>query len=133
MNFIYTRKFIIIAISLTLFFLNACVVSVYEDDILENYNHKIKKGWQQEGKASWYGPKFHGKTTANGETYDMYAYTAAHRTLPFNTVLLVINQANSKEVQVRVNDKEPFIRGRIIDLSYEAAKKLDMISAEYGS
>ncbi len=84
-------------------------------------------GWDEEGIASWYGKKFHGRRTANGERYDMYGVTAAHRTLPFGTVVLVRNMNNGKELQVRINDRGPFIKGRIIDLSYGAARKLDMI------
>ena len=84
-------------------------------------------GWDEEGIASWYGKKFHGRQTANGERYDMYGITAAHRTLPFGTVVLVRNMNNGKELKVRINDRGPFIKGRIIDLSYGAARKLDMI------
>lgn len=84
-------------------------------------------GWDEEGIASWYGKKFHGRQTANGERYDMYDITAAHRTLPFGTVVLVRNMNNGKELKVRINDRGPFIKGRIIDLSYGAARKLDMI------
>lgn len=81
----------------------------------------------EEGVASWYGPKFHGNLTANGEKYDMYGLTAAHRTLPFNTVLRVENQDNGKSVVVRINDRGPFAKNRIIDLSKKAAQEIDMI------
>jgi len=81
----------------------------------------------QWGKASWYGTKFHGKKTANGEIYNMYAMTAAHKTLPFETVVSVKNVENNRTVEVRINDRGPFARGRIIDLSYAAAKKLGMV------
>lgn len=81
----------------------------------------------ESGVASWYGPKFHGNLTANGERYDMYGLTAAHRTLPFNTVLRVENQDNGKSVIVRVNDRGPFAKNRIIDLSKKAAQEIDMI------
>lgn len=81
----------------------------------------------EQGVASWYGPNFHGKLTANGETYNMYDLTAAHRTLPFNTVLRVINQDNGEAVVVRVNDRGPFAKNRIIDLSKKAAEEIDMI------
>lgn len=81
----------------------------------------------ERGVASWYGPNFHGKLTANGETYNMYDLTAAHRTLPFNTVLRVINQQNGESVVVRVNDRGPFAKNRIIDLSKKAAEEIDMI------
>lgn len=81
------------------------------------------------GKASYYGPKFHGRKTANGEVFNQYALTAAHKTLPFGTVCRVINLDNGKSVIVRINDRGPFIKGRIIDLSYGAAKRIDGIIA----
>lgn len=81
----------------------------------------------EEGVASWYGPNFHGKLTANGERYDMYGLTAAHRTLPFNTLLRVENMENSESVVVRINDRGPFAKNRIIDLSKKAAEQIDMI------
>ena len=84
-------------------------------------------GYVEEGVASWYGPKFHGKRTSNGETYNMHAPTAAHRTLPFNTMLLVRNLENGREVMVRVNDRGPFARNRVLDLTRAMAIKLDMI------
>ena len=83
--------------------------------------------WEQTGTASWYGGIFQGRQTANGETYDTYGYTCAHRTLPFNTILEVINLDNNLSVRVRVNDRGPFVDDRIIDLTYAAAKDLDMI------
>lgn len=85
------------------------------------------KGFVQEGKASWYGKKFHGRKTANGETYNMYAMTAAHKTLPMGTYVRVYNLSNKTETVVRINDRGPFVRYRIIDLSYSAATKIDMI------
>ncbi|PJA78083.1 MAG: septal ring lytic transglycosylase RlpA family lipoprotein [Nitrospirae bacterium CG_4_9_14_3_um_filter_51_5] len=81
----------------------------------------------QRGVASWYGPSFHGNLTANGEPYDMWALTAAHRTLPFGTRVLVQRVDAGKSVTVRINDRGPFIQGRIIDLSYGAARELAMI------
>ncbi|MDO5652745.1 MAG: septal ring lytic transglycosylase RlpA family protein [Brachymonas sp.] len=78
----------------------------------------------QQGTASWYGPGFHNRLTANGERYNMDALTAAHRTLPFGTMVLVKNAANGKTVTVRINDRGPFIKGRIIDLSRAAARQL---------
>lgn len=80
-----------------------------------------------QGVASWYGPSFHGNATANGESYDMWALTAAHRTLPFGTNVLVKSVDTGKSVTVRINDRGPFIRGRVIDLSYGAARELAMI------
>jgi rare lipoprotein A len=85
------------------------------------------KQFVQWGKASWYGTQFHGKKTANGEVYNMYAMTAAHKTLPFDTYVTVRNVENNKVVKVRINDRGPFARSRIIDLSYAAAKKLGVV------
>ena len=84
-------------------------------------------GFRQRGKASWYGKEFHGRKTANGETYNMYAVSAAHKTLPFNTWVRVHNLENGRRLDVRINDRGPFVRGRIIDLSYGAAKKLGIV------
>ena len=85
------------------------------------------RGYVERGIASWYGPDFHGRPTSNGERYNMFEMTAAHKTLPMNTVLLVKNLQNKQEVVVRINDRGPFVRGRVIDLSYQAAKRLDMV------
>ncbi len=79
------------------------------------------------GLASWYGEPFHGRKTASGEIYNMFALTAAHKTLPFGLRLRVVNQMNSKAVLVRINDRGPFVKSRIIDLSYAAAQKIDLI------
>ncbi len=81
----------------------------------------------EEGLASWYGPGFHGRSTSNKEIYDMYDLTAAHRTLAFGTHVMVTNLHNGRSVTVRINDRGPFVRGRIIDLSYAAARLLDML------
>lgn len=85
------------------------------------------RGFAQTGKASWYGKKFHGRKTSNGETYNMYAMTAAHKTLPMNTWVSVHNLENNRKIVVRINDRGPFVRGRIIDLSYTGAKKLGVV------
>jgi rare lipoprotein A len=82
-----------------------------------------------EGRASWYGKEQHGGPTASGERFDMYALTCAHRTLPMNTRLRVTNLANGRSVVVRVNDRGPYGRGRVLDLSFAAARALDMIVA----
>lgn len=79
---------------------------------------------REEGLASWYGRKFHGRTTASGERYDMYAMTAAHKTMPLPSYARVRNRANGREIVVRINDRGPFVAGRVIDLSYAAAQKL---------
>ncbi len=83
--------------------------------------------FRQTGVASWYGRKYHGQKTSMGETYDMYAMTAAHPTLPLPSYVRVTNQLNGKTVVVRVNDRGPFLQDRIIDLSYVAAHKLDYL------
>lgn len=84
--------------------------------------------FQEKGLASWYGKPFHGKITASGTKFDMNALTAAHKTLPFNTSVKVKSLANNKVVTVKINDRGPFVDDRIIDLSYGAAKKLDMLN-----
>ncbi|WP_442968337.1 septal ring lytic transglycosylase RlpA family protein [Pseudorhodoferax sp.] len=84
--------------------------------------------WREAGLASWYGAKFHGRPTANGERYDMYAMTAAHKTLPLPSYARVRNPANGREVVVRVNDRGPFVDGRVIDLSYAAALRLGLLA-----
>ena len=83
----------------------------------------------ERGQASWYGGKFQGRLTANGERFDTKMLTAAHKTLPFNTIVEVKNLQNNKIVHVRINDRGPFVEGRIIDLSRTAASKLDMVGA----
>jgi rare lipoprotein A len=83
---------------------------------------------EEVGRASYYGKKFNGRKTASGERYDMHALTAAHPRLPFGTLVTVTNVKNGRSVSVRINDRGPFIRGRIIDLSYAAAKRLGMLS-----
>jgi rare lipoprotein A len=84
-------------------------------------------GFVEEGIASWYGEPFHGRRTSSGETYDMHQLTAAHKHLPLPTYALVTNLENGRRIVVRVNDRGPFHGSRIIDLSYAAAKELDMI------
>lgn len=79
--------------------------------------------------ASYYADKHHGRLTANGETFDMYALTAAHRTLPFGTKLKVTSLANNRSVLVRINDRGPFVKGRVIDLSLAAATELQMLKS----
>jgi rare lipoprotein A len=83
----------------------------------------------EEGNASWYGVPFHGRRTSNGEVYDMHQLTAAHRTLPFSTVVRVTNLTNGKQTDVRITDRGPFVEGRIIDLSMGAAREIDMVGA----
>jgi len=91
------------------------------------YPTQVALGETYEGIASWYGPKFHGKKTSNGETYSMYAHTAAHKTLPMNTIVRVTSKENGKSTIVRINDRGPFVTGRIIDLSNSAARDIEMV------
>lgn len=94
----------------------------------ENYTPMKQIGsFMQTGLASWYGKKFHGRKTANGEIFNMYKLSAAHKTLPIPSYVQVTNERNQKTIIVRVNDRGPFVKNRIIDLSYAAAKKLDML------
>jgi peptidoglycan lytic transglycosylase len=122
--------------------LSAC--SGYRTQVLDTPETRGLKGWQkpylvngkryepllshegfvQEGTASWYGDDFHGRQTSNGELYDMYALTAAHKTLPLGVYVRVRNLANGREAIVRINDRGPFVKERVIDLSYAAAKLL---------
>lgn len=89
------------------------------------YPMPTAQGYVEEGLASWYGPGFHGKPTSTGERYDMHAMTAAHKTLPMGTHVKVTNLENGKSAILRVNDRGPFVDGRIIDLSLAASKELD--------
>ncbi|MFC1480629.1 septal ring lytic transglycosylase RlpA family protein [Candidatus Neomarinimicrobiota bacterium] len=87
----------------------------------------IRVGQVITGISSFYGPDFHGKLTANGEVYDMYGRTAAHKTIPLNTIVRVTNLTNQRTIIVRINDRGPYIAGRMLDLSYGAAKKLGFL------
>jgi rare lipoprotein A len=135
-------------ILLSVFFISGCAQRYYENENYETqvFNvpgiknptkkpyevngqiyyplNRVPIGWTQYGIASWYGPNFHGRYTSDGEIYNMFAYTAAHKTLPMNTIVRVTNLRNHKSVVVRINDRGPFVKGRIIDLSYAAAKKI---------
>lgn len=93
------------------------------------YPSEVAIGTQADGLASWYGPDFHGKLTSNGETYNMRAKTAAHKTYPMNTVVKVTNKNNGLSTVVRINDRGPFVEGRVIDLSQAAAQEIDMLKA----
>jgi rare lipoprotein A len=97
------------------------------------YTLTTSKGYSEKGIASWYGTKFHGRRTSSGEPYDMYAMTAAHKTLPLPSYVEVTNLDNGKKIIVRVNDRGPFHEDRLIDLSYSAATKLDIVSKGTGS
>jgi len=93
---------------------------------------KTANNFEQEGISSWYGTKFHGRKTSSGEPYNMYAMTAAHKTLPLPTYVEVTHKKNGKKIIVKVNDRGPFHEGRIIDLSYAAARKLGISSTGTG-
>jgi rare lipoprotein A len=113
----------------TIPFLFSCA-SVSRKNSLKSYppeGIEVPKGYSQTGVASWYGVEEHGRQAASGQRFSMYAYTAAHRSLPIETVVRVTNLENGRDIVVRINDRGPFIEGRIIDLSYAAAKALDMI------
>ena len=92
------------------------------------YTKKTHIGYSEEGIASWYGKKFHGRLTSTREIYNMYKLTAAHKSLPIPCYAKVTNLSNKKSIVVRINDRGPFKKGRIIDLSYAAAKKLGIVS-----
>ncbi len=117
----------ILYIILLLFILSGCATVVVKDKPVKN-RYRYTKGWTQIGMASYYGKKFHNKQMANGKLFNMYALTCAHRKLPFGTKVKVTNLENGKWVIVTVTDRGPFVKGRIIDLSYAAAKEIDMIS-----
>lgn len=118
MRFSATRFSLASLLLLTLFLMSSCATS----------RGTATRGMTLElGIASWYGPTFHGKSTANGETYDQNELTAAHKTLPFNTVVKVTNLHNGKSVTVRINDRGPYAGNRVIDLSRAAAAEIDMI------
>lgn len=89
----------------------------------------VEKCFLEAGIASWYGSDFHGEPTASGEIYDMETLTAAHKTLPFNTIVRVVNLDNKKTVTVRINNRGPFVEGRVIDLSRKAAREIDILEA----
>ncbi|HPI90261.1 MAG TPA: septal ring lytic transglycosylase RlpA family protein [Spirochaetota bacterium] len=92
-----------------------------------------QSNYYQKGTASWYGREFHGKVTASGEKFNMYEMTAAHKSLPFGTILLIKNLENGKEATVRINDRGPYRGNRIIDLSYNAAKKIGILAQGQGN
>jgi rare lipoprotein A len=99
----------------------------YEVNGVRYYPLPDAQGFVEYGKASWYGSEFHGRSTASGRIYDMFAKSAAHKILPLDTMVRVVNLSNNKSIIVPVNDRGPFVKGRVIDLSYGAAKELDMI------
>ena|SRR3990167_4529711 len=98
-----------------------------ESSIPGYYGRLSAKNYRAIGSASWYGKRFHARKTASGERYNMYALTAAHKTLPLHSLVRVTNLSNGRQVVVVINDRGPFSRGRLIDLSYGAANKLGML------
>ena len=98
----------------------------------KKYFPKKNINYDEKGIASWYGPKFHGKVTANGEIFNQYKLTAAHKTLPIPSAVKVTNLKNNKSLIVRINDRGPFVNDRIIDLSYQSAKRLNLLKAGTG-
>ncbi len=98
----------------------------------KKYYPKKDLNYDEKGIASWYGPKFHGKLTANGEIFNQYKLTAAHKTLPIPSAVKVTNLKNNKSLIVRINDRGPFVNDRIIDLSYQSAKKLELLEVGTG-
>jgi rare lipoprotein A len=130
MRFLYS----IISVILILVLLAGCEsTTVYTRN--PNVTPRRTPGQKQDSKrkqdymvASWYGNAYHGKQTASGEIYNMYDYTAAHRTLPFGTRLKLINELNNKEAIVIINDRGPFIQGRDIDVSFKTAQTLDFVN-----
>ena len=111
------------------FLLTACAPGrrvVYERRTPPPERREIRKGEVQYGVASWYGADFHGKQTSSGEVYDMYQFTCAHNTLPLGTIVMVTNLDNGRSLELKVNDRGPFVKERIIDVSYAAAQMLGM-------
>ena len=98
----------------------------------KKYFPKKNLNYDEKGIASWYGPKFHGKPTANGEMFNQYKLTAAHKTLPIPSAVKVTNLKNNKSIIIRINDRGPFVNDRIIDLSYQSAKKLKLLETGTG-
>jgi len=136
----FFKKFQVFLLLLSVFMLGSCgtlfhppargrtVTRVLERKTLKGIPPAPLKGrFVQEGIASWYGPNFNKKRTANGEVYDMYGMTAAHQSIPFNIYVKVTNLENGKSVVVRINDRGPFAKNRIIDLTYTAASRLGML------
>lgn len=107
----------------------ACSFAVSACTVLPKGQADLDVSMKERGIASWYGEDFHGWMTANGEIYDMEAFTAAHRTLPLGTAILVTNVENGKQVRVRINDRGPYLYGRVLDLSLAGARALDMVDS----
>jgi len=121
---------------MTIFVIFSCTSSPRYSSTSSSYNSNNKKSKttktnhkkEQIGVSSYYGTQFHGKLTANGEVFDMYGVTAAHKTLPLGTVARITNLENDKSIILRINDRGPYVGGRILDCSYGAALKLDFVT-----
>lgn len=121
------KRFLLVTVVLTIFV--SCQSTIrFSTESVPDFSSSEETGEIIEGKASFYAEDFHGRKTSNGETYDMYKMTAAHKELPFNTLVRVTNLKNNRQVVVRINDRGPFKPGRILDLSKGAAQKLEMIN-----
>lgn len=109
----------------------SCLAVLFAGLLFTGCAHQYRPGpgWVETGTASWYGEDFHGKPTAQGEPYDMYGISAAHKTIPLGSRVRVTNLANGNQVIVPINDRGPFVGDRIIDMSYGAAQRLDMVDA----
>lgn len=121
------NRHILILLGTFLLAINACAPFPKERVYVPRPGEKEFWRYREVGLASWYGEEYHGRPTANGEIYDMYAPTAAHRTLPFHTIVRVVNLENGKVTQARINDRGPFIPGRIIDLSKKGAQEIGIL------
>ncbi|MGQ9707223.1 MAG: septal ring lytic transglycosylase RlpA family protein [bacterium] len=139
MNIMKQKAFLFVLFTTTIFIFTGCPqrpesnISLKEwkegltKETVDTHNGKTSSGSTEEGYASYYGAEFDGKETASGEIYNMYDLTCAHRSLPFGTKLKVTNTENGKSVIVRINDRGPWVKDRIIDLSYQSAKEIGMI------
>lgn len=125
----HSRGYAFLSIFIGLLLLGSACGTSHKRGFYRPYAGKGEHAYKAVGIASWYGGKFHGRLTASGERYDMNQLTAAHRSLPFGAMLKITNLANGREVVVKVNDRGPFIRGRVIDLSKEAAERLAFLHA----
>lgn len=124
------KKVFLLVIVLSIFYIQSCSIVPFVGSRPSIHPLKtVNVGYTQEGLASWYGPKFQGQLTASGEIFDMYKLTAASRTLPLDVYVRVTNLDNNRSTIVKINDRGPFVQNRILDLSYEAAKQLDMLQA----
>lgn len=133
------KKILILIVMITLSSCSSAIRFTSENDMINNSgdssskkqtnvnNSNIKIGYSFKGKASFYADKYDGRKTASGEVFKQSELTAAHKTLPFGTLCKVTNLKNNKSVIVKINDRGPFVKDRVIDLSYAAAKELDMI------